>query len=158
MNNKNYLLAGGIALIVLMGGYFLLNGSKQDQSTQTQTESTGRVEASPTVIIPSVVVPTESTTGAKMTKSIDIEYTKNGFVPQSVTVKEGTIVTWTNEGGGSMWVASAPHPAHTALPGFDQLKSVGKDGTYSYTFAKVGSWKYHNHVGPSDTGVVVVEN
>jgi hypothetical protein len=55
-----------------------------------------------------------------------------------------------------MWVASAVHPTHLLLPGFDELKSTGKGGTYEYTFVKVGTWQYHNHVNPSDTGSVVV--
>lgn len=152
--NKNYFIAGGVALIVLVVGYFLLNGSKQYQSTQTKP--TGIVEASPTVVMPSEIVPTESTTGARMIKSVTVDYTDKGFSPKSVTVKVGTTVTWTNKGGSPMWVASAVHPTHQELPGFDQLKSVGKGGIYSYTFTKVGNWKYHNHVGPSDTGVVVV--
>lgn len=156
--NKNYLIAGGVALIVLVGGYFLLSGSKQYQSTQTQTEPTGIVEVSPTVVIPSEVVPTESTTGAKMTKSVNVDYTDKGFTPKSITVKAGTTVVWTNNTTGLMWIASAPHPTHTDLSGFDQLKSVANGGNYSHIFTKVGNWKYHNHVGPSDTGVVVVTN
>jgi hypothetical protein len=55
-----------------------------------------------------------------------------------------------------MWVASAVHPTHQLLPGFDQLASVAKGGTYEYSFAKVGTWKYHNHMKPTDFGGVVV--
>lgn len=158
MNNKNYLIAGGVALIVLVVGYFLLSGGKLYQSTQTPVAPTEEIVASPTVVMPSEIVPTESTSGAKMTKSANVDYTENGFAPKSITVKVGTTVTWTNKGGSPMWVASAVHPTHQELPGFDQLKSVDNGGTYSYTFTKVGNWKYHNHVGPSDTGVVVVTN
>ncbi len=158
MNNKNYLIAGGVALVVLIGGYFLLSSSKQSQSTQTPVIPTEKIVASPTVVLPTEVIPTESTTGAQMEKNISVDYTDSGFAPKSVTVKVKTAVIWTNNSGGLMWVASAPHPQHTDLPGFDQLKSVGKGETYSYTFTKVGSWKYHNHVSPKDFGTVVVTN
>jgi hypothetical protein len=33
---------------------------------------------------------------------------------------------------------------------------MGKDGAYEYTFVKVGTWHYHNHVNPADAGAVVV--
>ncbi|MBI5452604.1 hypothetical protein HY945_04010, partial [Candidatus Gottesmanbacteria bacterium] len=151
MNKKNYFIAGGVALIVLVAGYFLLSGSKQYQSTQTPVGPTEEIVASPTVVMPSEVVPTESTSGAKVTKNTTIDYTDSGFAPKSITVKVGTAVVWTNKTNSPMWVASAPHPSHTDLAGFDQLKSVNNGGTYSYTFTKVGNWKYHNHMAPSDT-------
>ena len=55
-----------------------------------------------------------------------------------------------------MWVASAVHPTHQLLPGFDRAQKRVSGGTYDYAFVKVGTWKYHNHVNPSDTGAVVV--
>lgn len=85
-----------------------------------------------------------------------VSYTDTGFSPSVLSVKKGTAVTYTNASTRSMWVASAPHPSHTILPEFDELTSVGKGGTYTFTFAKVGTWKYHNHMNPSDFGSVVV--
>lgn len=86
-----------------------------------------------------------------------IIYTDSGFAPRTLTVKKGTTVTFKNQSSKSMWVASSVHPTHQDLPGFDQLQGVGEGGTYTYTFDKTGSWKFHNHLAPSDTGVVVVE-
>ncbi len=99
-----------------------------------------------------------------------IKYTKSGFEPESITVKLGTTVSWVNSSGRPMWVASDPHPSHTDLKGFDQLKIINKgwenpffkkvyahgDAIYEYTFEKIGEWKYHNHVYPQDRGKVVV--
>lgn len=85
-----------------------------------------------------------------------VTYTDSGYVPATMTVKKGTAVTFRNESSGGMWTASATHPTHQLLPGFDQKKSVVKGGVYEYTFTKVGTWKYHNHVKPTDTAVVVV--
>ncbi|MBI5620123.1 hypothetical protein HY950_04130 [Candidatus Gottesmanbacteria bacterium] len=108
------------------------------------------------------VVPTGEPVGGEATgnggavEQMTVTYTDSGFVPNSVTVKKGTTVKFINESSGEMWVASALHPTHQLLPGFDQLKSVSKGGTYGYVFEKVGTWKYHNHVAAADTGVVVV--
>ena len=94
------------------------------------------------------------------TQAVDgntVVYGDNGFAPKSITVKVGTTVTWKNTGNKMMWVASAVHPTHQELPGFDQLEATGNGTTYSYTFIKVGTWKFHNHVSPGDTGTVIVE-
>jgi len=85
-----------------------------------------------------------------------ITYTDGGFNPKTVTVKVGTTVTFMNDSSGLMWVASDPHPVHTLLSGFDELNSVSKGGSYEYTFTKVGTWTYHNHMNPSLKGTVVV--
>ncbi|MDO8451750.1 MAG: hypothetical protein Q7S76_02670, partial [bacterium] len=85
-----------------------------------------------------------------------ITYSDSGFTPASVTVSVGTTVQFVNEAETGMWVASAVHPTHQLLPGFDELTSVGRGGTYEYTFGKVGTWKYHNHMAPTKTGVVIV--
>lgn len=85
-----------------------------------------------------------------------VVYGPNGFVPSPITVKVGTTVAFSNESANPMWVASDVHPTHSLLPGFDALKSIGKGQTYEYTFVKVGTWKYHNHMNPTDTGIVVV--
>ena len=86
-----------------------------------------------------------------------VTYTDQGFSPASVTVKAGNQVTFINQSSSSMWVASAVHPTHQALPGFDQLQGAARNGSYSYAFDQVGTWKYHNHLSPTQTGTVVVE-
>ena len=84
-------------------------------------------------------------------------YDDSGFTPKAMTVGVGTIVTWRNTGNKMMRVASAIHPTHQELPGFDQLEATGNGTTYGYTFIKAGTWRYHNHVSPGDTGMVIVE-
>ena len=55
------------------------------------------------------------------------------------------------------WPASAFHPTHEVYPGFDALKGINMGESYSFTFDKIGSWKYHNHLSPSVTGAIIVE-
>ncbi len=90
-------------------------------------------------------------------EGMTITYTDNGYVPTSVTIKAGMTVTFVNESSGGMWTASAVHPTHQGLPGFDQLKASGNGTSYSYTFQNVGEWGFHNHVAPTHFGKVVVE-
>lgn len=147
INSKNYLVWGVVALVVVLAGYYLVKGY-QSPASQTQNQPVTVKTVTPTRV---------AATSAEVKAKVTADYTDSGFTPKTVTVKLGDTVTWTNKSGKAMWVASAPHPVHTDLPGFDQLKSVGKGDTYSYTFTKVGSWKYHNHLGPTDTGTVVVK-
>jgi len=77
------------------------------------------------------------------------------FVPQTITIKKGEAVTWTNEDSTPHIVASNPHPTHTDLPGMVS-GTLNKGDSYSFTFDKVGTWGYHCHLHPIMTGTVVV--
>lgn len=166
MNNK--FLVGLVVLLVGVGaGWYFLQGGKTTSEIKQDarlTETTPAAE--PTVTFRSEDSSTGAT-GAALEKGgvpsarsvmgkTAVSYGTGGFVPNTVTVKIGTTVVWTNQSQSGMWVASAVHPTHQLLPGFDQLKSVTNGGTYEYTFVKVGAWKYHNHVQAADTGTVVV--
>lgn len=152
-----------IALIVVLlgvgAGWYVMKGNTSKEETM----------AKPEVIVETTPAPelTEEEAGAtsagdameKKEESMEkatVKYTDTGFLPVTVTVKQGTTVTFTNDSTSGMWVASAVHPTHQLLPGFDQLTSSAKGTSYDYTFTKVGTWKYHNHVAPSFTGTVVV--
>lgn len=99
--------------------------------------------------------------------SATVIYNGDSFAPSSVTIKKGGTVKWVNTSGGTMWVASAQHPTHGVYDGtsrtehcpnptgtaFDQC--VG-GGDYSFTFGKVGTWNYHDHINANLFGKVVV--
>jgi len=87
----------------------------------------------------------------------DVSITAGGtFSPATITVKKGTTVTWTNTDGAKVWIASDPHPVHTDYPGLDSHTDIGAGESFSFTFDKVGSWTYHNHLNPTVKGTVVV--
>jgi plastocyanin len=104
---------------------------------------------------------------AEEVTSVTIGYTSAGFSPKTVTVQKGTKVTFVNQGTGEMWVASDEHPSHTQYSGtsrenhcpdpggvaFDQC-AVGT--TFSFVFAKTGSFEYHNHRESDHKGTIVV--
>ncbi|OHA38709.1 MAG: hypothetical protein A3G03_02780 [Candidatus Taylorbacteria bacterium RIFCSPLOWO2_12_FULL_44_15c] len=64
-----------------------------------------------------------------------------------------------------MWTASAVHPTHRAYPTsggclgstFDACAGVQSGNSWSFKFDISGTWKYHNHLNPGDTGTIVVE-
>lgn len=164
MNTK--LIVGLLVVVAGLGlGWYVLKGSYQPSTTPTEEvgapSPSTREETTVTLTIPPFPETTGGTdkggVGAEMTgKGTFVTYTDSGYTPSTITVKLGTKLTWVNQSSSGMWTASALHPTHMLLPGFDELKSVAKGGSYDYTFTKVGTWKYHNHVQPSDTGTVVV--
>ncbi|MGB2580657.1 MAG: cupredoxin domain-containing protein [Minisyncoccia bacterium] len=99
-------------------------------------------------------VPTETNNSATTTT---VTYTNDGFKPAELTVKTGTVVTFLNQSDTKMWIASAPHPTHTLYPEFDAKTSVIKGGSYSFTFNKIGTHAYHNHMQLGKYGKIIVE-
>ena len=99
--------------------------------------------------------------------SASVSETLSGFSPQKVVVKKGGTVTWS--GPSNMWVASAPHPAHTGYDGTSRethcasgysgakpFDECATGSSYSFTFDKVGTWNYHDHNASQNFGQVVV--
>lgn len=94
-----------------------------------------------------------------MPGGVSIEVTAGGtFSPATAVIKAGEAVTWTNHSATPVWIASNPHPTHTDYPGFDSKSAIPAGGTYSFTFTKIGSWGYHNHLNPTVMGTVIVQN
>jgi plastocyanin len=97
-----------------------------------------------------------------------ISYTEEGYSPSSVTIKKGQSVRWTNDATSDVetWPASAVHPTHSIYPvssdsdclgsSFDACRGLKQGGVWQFTFNEVGEWRFHDHLHPSKTGVVIV--
>lgn len=124
---KSYLVIGAIVIVLLLGAY-LMKPQKSTQMVQPPAEQSV-----------ATAQPTSGETGTMKKAAAVVTYTDNGFVPNPVTIKKGETVKWDNESSEQMWVASDPHPIHTDYPGFDELTSIRKGGSYLFTFDKAGS-------------------
>lgn len=98
-----------------------------------------------------------------------VTFTGSGFSPSSVTIAQGGTVTWVST-DGNMWIASDPHPIHNGYDGttmqqhcasgytgpapFDEC--TGSSANWTFTFDKVGTWGYHDHLEASIMGSVTV--
>ncbi|HEY0948289.1 MAG TPA: hypothetical protein VGE53_02280 [Candidatus Paceibacterota bacterium] len=154
-----------LVLIGIIGIGWLAFGSRAGAPADTQTATT-----------------TEMTRGEEPAPIIDgedggpafavVTLTDSGFTPSTLTVNAGETVRFINESSRGMWVGSDDHPTHTDYDGtatrehcangmatngtFDQCASVNKGDYWDYTFERAGSFGYHNHVGASNTGTIVV--
>jgi plastocyanin len=72
------------------------------------------------------------------------------FTPQTMTVKAGTTVTWTNRD-------DIPHGIASESNAFAKSKALDTDDSYSFTFSTPGTYKYFCYVHPHMTGTIVVE-
>lgn len=144
-----------IVLIVVAGGWYLFS------------KAPASVPATETIQTPPETTAAATTPSSSETTVI---YGDQGFSPKNITVSLGTTVTFVNQSLGNMWVASAAHPTHTAYSGtsagehcpdtanvaFDECAAVAPGNSYSFTFNKEGTWKYHNHIDASTFGTIIV--
>lgn len=76
------------------------------------------------------------------------------FDPDTVTIKKGQTVTWTNDDRRSRQVMSGAPPAMTD----DFMSPVLEKGqSWSFTFNNAGEFPYHDMKIPGITGAVIVE-
>ena len=84
-----------------------------------------------------------------------VEFTDDGFVPKRLEIEVGQQVQFVNSSESSLWPASNIHPTHQVMPEFDAGSPVGAEGVWAFTFDKPGFWRYHNHMVPEHSGLIV---
>jgi plastocyanin len=147
-----------VVIIILIGGGVWWYTSAQPVVAPTNTTQTNGTDQN------------QPDNGVLAPKTVTVLYGPSGFSPATVTINKGDTVTFTNNGGDEMWVASAPHPAHTGYDGTDRAThcAAGYTGappfdqcsagiSFSFMFNQVGTWVYHNHGNSADHGTVVVQ-
>jgi len=152
-----------VAIIVIVGGYWWWQGTQAPAESNAADATAGDTADVTTAPMPVIGSTTQETIVAPT-----VTYDGKTFSPSAVTIKKGGTVTWKNTSSGKMWVASAQHPTHTVYSGtsrsehcpdtsnttFDQCEG---GGDYSFTFDKVGTWNYHDHINAGVFGKVIVE-
>jgi len=154
--NRNLLVAIGVViLIALAGGFFYLQNGSNPQtlspspvSEVTPTPSTAPAETPQVSASPSGEVMMEEPT--------KVSVTQNGFSPQTINIKAGTKVTWTNNSSVPANVSSEPHPIHTFWS-FLNLGTFSDGQSISVVFDEAGTYTYHNHLNPSQKATVIVK-
>ena len=100
-----------------------------------------------------------------------IHITATGFEPRNLEINVGETVTFENTDTEEHWPASNIHPTHTVYPGtdiskcgtdaghdmFDACRGLKTDEEFSFTFEKVGEWKFHDHLVPKFSGRITVK-
>lgn len=85
-----------------------------------------------------------------------VEVTKDGFGPNRIEVDVGTRVIWMNKSGGNVAINSDDYPSHTKYVQLN-LGEFADGSSVQLVFDKAGTYSYHNHLKPTQKGVVVVK-
>ena len=85
-----------------------------------------------------------------------VELKDDGFSPQRLEIDSGRQVVFRNGSEMLMWPASSIHPTHQIFPEFDSGGSMHRGDHWAFTFSKPGFWRYHNHMAPQHSGLIVV--
>ena len=139
MNNK--IIIGVVLAVVIIGGVFYFTKSQYQQPSQQQP-----VTQQPTTQQPTTQQPTTQQTQTTVEANA-ITIQNFAFNPGTLTVKQGTKVTWTNQD-------SATHKIKS-----DTFNSgdLNQGDTFEFTFNNKGSFDYSCSIHPSMTGKIVVE-
>lgn len=154
MTNRNLIIAAIIALIALGAFFFFANRNASAPAPVAET------------VVPET--PVETTPPAET-----ITFSDDGFSPSTITINAGDTVMFVNNSSSRMWVGADEHPTHTEYDGtstrehcsngnatsdavFDQCEGTTAGSSWSFTFKKAGTFKYHNHTRASEGGTIIV--
>ncbi len=177
MNSTSWIWALVAVIIIGGGAWWYLSNNNTTQPAATTTEQTTGTETSGSQAstgsdqgMQDNGVTGSVSAGVGTLKTVTITYGANGFSPANVTINKGDTVSFINQSGGNMWVASDAHPTHAEFDGtsraehcaagysgptpFDQCTS---GSSYSFTFTKTGTFNFHNHVAAQFGGKIVVQ-
>ena len=160
MNTRTLITIAVIALVAL-GGYFLISNRA---AAPTPIENEAATTSAP-------ILGEEEPMGDPIFHAL-VEYTNDGFSPETVNIKVGETVRFVNNSDFSMWVGADEHPTHTSYDGtatsehcangltiggaFDMCRPAVAAEFWEFTFTKEGTFDYHNHTRASHGGTIVV--
>ncbi|HEY4696097.1 MAG TPA: cupredoxin family copper-binding protein [Candidatus Hydromicrobium sp.] len=85
---------------------------------------------------------------------VQIEMRNSRFSPETVTIKQGTTVTWVNEDLSSHTITSGERNNESGI--FDS-GNISSGGSFSYTFNDKGTFNYFCKLHPGMEGTIEVE-
>lgn len=134
----------GLTGVILLGaGFFLLT-----QTNQTQAPLADQIQETQT----DEPIPAEETAS----EEVVVNLIQSGFTPETITIKAGTKVVFTNNTNGIATVDSNFHPTHRLYP-FLNKGNFGPGERHEVVFEDPGTYTYHNHINSAQTGTVIVE-
>lgn len=140
---NNYIIIVLVVVIAIIGGVLIILLSKGKNN-----------KASISSITPTLSQPVDIK--QELPYILTTKLTKTGFVPPSIKIKIGEGVTFTNESGEPGSVNSDDHPTHKKYK-FLNVGQVENGSSIQVFFNEKGTFTYHNHLKPSQTGTVIVE-
>lgn len=159
-----------VAILVVIGVVFAVNRSNNTPSVATVDSSSPSVSSSADLnttpsstntstatVSPITTLSPSPSASSTIAAATTINYNSGVFTPNSVTVKVGDSVRFTNGSSGNINVDSNPHPVHTDYPPLNIGIILPGQTSTSVQFTKTGTFGYHNHLMPTEGGTIVVK-
>ena len=135
-----------ILVILGAGWHYWTKKSATTESTSLNSSISETIDSS------STSTPTTSNTLPKVV----VNMIDTGFVPNTLSIKQGQTVEFVNTGKNAHWPASDLHPTHEIYPEFDPKKPIASGESWSFVFEKIGKWNMHDHMHASFKGSIEV--
>lgn len=103
-----------------------------------------------------VVASATSTRVSSPDKETGIVFTKKGFVPKKLTVKQGARVTVKNSSSANMQFSSSARSAKRLSNNELNLRTLLPGESASMVTSKVGTWSFRDSLGGEFTGTLKV--
>jgi plastocyanin len=87
----------------------------------------------------------------------EVSITSRGFSPQTVTIKKGQAVSWTNKTFIKHQITSDTQSAGNGSAGFKGQGALLQTDLFLVTFKTTGTFTYHDELNPALTGTVIVQ-
>lgn len=142
---KNGLIIGLVILVLIGAGivWLIVNKTSSPSTHNNSSNNTSGTNSTD-----------NSATQTVQSGNVAVAMQDEAFSPQSIKIKKGTKVTWTNNDSMQHNVVADDASNAAGLPTDNEL--FGKGGTYSFTFNTTGTFSYHCTVHPFMTGSVEV--
>lgn len=160
--DKKYIIAIVIAVLAFGGAFWFGKRSAIAPEGQERVEEMAMTTAPTTtsVKVPSKATAPKTTTPSAPAMTKDgayiVSYTERGFVPATLEIKKGKSVHFVNNSNKAMSLTTTD-PNSQVFIELNQERSVGRGGSYDFTFLSLGSWGYMNRNNTVDKGVVMVK-
>lgn len=128
-----------------------LSGETEQATTPAASTVTTKVPSTPTATKPTVIAPAMTKDGSYI-----VSYTSHGFTPQTLTVSKGKSVHFVNNSDKAMSITSTDMNSQIYSE-LNQSATVGRGGSYDFTFLTAGTWAYMNRNNQTDRAMVIVK-
>lgn len=154
MNSKTIMWIVVVLVLVVLGIYWYMPSSNTYNTptvTPPVTDNTaGTQPVPPTVTPPTTSQPAITPPAAGQTASLAISIKNFAFSPANVTVKAGTVVTWTNND-------TTQHTVTSDVGGVLKSATLNPGMTYSFITSQKGTFSYHCSIHPMMKGTLTID-
>lgn len=150
MNKSGLIAVLALVLLVGAGAVWAMSSGNDEANPNTTTPATPEINQE------NQTPPTEEDE-AEPNNDNTITYTNDGFSPANLSIAANTELTIVNNSSRTLDFASDPHPQHTGNSELN-IGTIPSGQSQSVTLTDQGTWGYHDHLNPGQTGRIIVED